>query len=430
MKEKLKTPGRVRELQRKLYLKSKKEKSFRFYLLYDKVYRWDILNEAWRRVRKNQGAAGIDGETIEAIEKDGEERFLDNIKAELRGKTYKPTAVKRVWISKSNGKQRPLGIPTVKDRVVQMAVKIVIEPIFEADFEDCSYGFRPGRNAHQALAEVKKYLNWGMVGVVDADMKDFFNNIPHDKLMKAVARRIVDKWILKLIRMWLKSGVMEDGNIRNNTTGTPQGGVISPLLANIYLHELDTHWKKGGEAERKGMNARIVRYCDDVMIFTSGDVRKALAELEMKLRELELPLNYEKTRTLIATQEDFDYLGFNIRKVWNRGRTKMFPLVIPSRKAVSSIKARIRDMTVRHPNKLGEVVKNLNRAIQGWENYFRVGNSRKIFDKIRYYTMIKVRRFIRKKQGMSGYGWKEITSKYLYGNLGLLYNYRVAANKA
>lgn len=425
MNDNLTTPESVRNLQRKLYLKSKKEKSFRFYLLYDKTYREDVLREAWRRVKASKGTSGIDGETIERIEGEGVSEFLQEVQRELKAKTYRPKAVKRVWIPKRNGSRRPLGIPTVKDRVVQMAVKIVIEPIFEADFEDSSYGFRPKKNAHQATGEVKKYLNWGLVNVVDADIDNFFNNIPHKKLMELVSKRIVDKWILKLIKMWLKSGVMEEGNIKRNDTGTPQGGVISPLLANIYLNELDKHWEAMKCNSRRGWNVHMVRYADDLMIFTNRGLKKPLEELKKKLQEMGLNLNLKKTRILSADRGSFDFLGFNFRKIWNREKTKKFPLMIPSHRAIMNVKAKIREITKIRPVKVTQVIQEINPVLRGWMNYFRVGNSAEIFHKIQYYTVRKVRRFNRKKQGKTGYGWKKLPNSFLYGTLGLYYDQRV-----
>jgi len=264
----LETPEKIRELQRKLYQKAKQQKEYRFYLLYDKIYRMDILNHAYKLVKANKGAPGVDGETFESIEEreGGAGRYLEAIAGKLKRKEYKPQPVRRVYIPKTGGGKRPLGIPTIRDRVVQMAAKIVIEPIFEADFQENSYGFRPKRNAHQAVDDVTKHLLGGKLTVIDADISKYFDTIPHDRLMQLVAKRIVDKNILKLIKMWLKAPVVEEHengkkDYKGNDKGTPQGRVISPLLANIYLNVLDTLWKVKKVQERLG--ARLVRYADD-----------------------------------------------------------------------------------------------------------------------------------------------------------------------
>ena len=424
MKIELPTPSSVRELQRKLYLKSKAEKEYCFYSLYDKVCRLNVLKEAWKQVRENKGACGVDDETIGMIEATGVESFLKQLQKELISKTYQPQLVKRVWIPKADGSQRPLGIPTVKDRVVQSAVKIMIEPIFEADFQNCSFGFRPKRSTHQAVKEVVKFLNWGLVNAVDADISDFFNNILHKRLLELVAERIVDRQILWLIKQWLKCEVLEEGKIRRQITGTPQGGVISPLLANIYLNVLDRNWQRKNYPDRKGLDAHLIRYADDLLILTSKSAAVPLQLLESELKQLGLELNKEKTRIISADKGNFDFLGFNFGKVLNR-KKKKFTLVVPSAKAQKVIRAKIKGITQNRPVKISEVVEKLNPVLRGWVNYFRIGNSARVFNKIKRYADIKVRGFIRRRQVKNGYGWKEITSEFLYGTLGLYCDWRV-----
>ena len=336
----LKTPEHIQELQKKLCRKAKQDSEFRFYALYDKVYRKDIVEHAYHLVKANKGAPGIDGITFEAIE-EGAERYLETIAEELRNKTYKPSPVRRVYIPKPDGGKRPLGIPTIKDRVVQMAVKLVIEPIFEADFQDSSYGFRPGRDAHQAMNEVSLQLRCKNTQVIDADISKYFDTIPHDKLLKAVAKRIVDKNILALIKMWLKAPIVEeeDGKrtFKGNDKGTPQGGVISPLLANIYLNALDTAMKM----------ARLVRYADDLVVLCRYNVRPIFDRMAAVLKSLGLTLNPDKTRILNAAEEGFTFLGFTTQIRKNPRTGKTFPLIEPSKKAVGRIKKEVKGATCR-----------------------------------------------------------------------------------
>src|SRR3990167_5337379 len=371
----LKTPEKIREFQRKLHQKAKQEKEFRFYLLYDKVYRLDILSHAYRLVIANKGAPGIDGVAFEAIEKaeGGAEKYLESISEELKGKTYKPMPVRRVYIPKSDGGKRPLGIPTVKDRIVQMAAKLVIEPIFEADFQENSYGFRPKRNAHQAIEDITLHLNKGYTQVIDADISKYFDTIPHDKLLKLVTKRIVDKHILKLIKMWLNAPVVEereDGKkeYRGNDKGTPQGGVISPLLANIYLNVLDTLWKVK-EIEEK-MRARLVRYADDFVVLC-------------------------KPKT---------------------GKT--FPLTRPSKKSMKHIRAEIKAMTNRTQLALAEesIIKKVNETVRGWVGYFYFKNCSRDLQQLNEYLKERVRIYLRRKhRNVSKY--KAYPNRYLYETL-------------
>jgi RNA-directed DNA polymerase len=422
----LATPSRIQQLQCKLYHKSKAEPDFRFYTLWDKVCRLDVLEEAWRRVKANKGAGGVDGETFQAIEKSGLGKFLTVLQGDLVAKTYVPLAVRRVWIPKAKGGKRPLGIPAVRDRVAQAAVKVVLEPILEATFHPCSYGFRPKRSAHDAVREVKKFLNYGLVQVIDADIRDFFGQIPRGKLMRVIAQRVADSQILRVIRQWLGAGVMEEGRVRYETTGTPQGGVISPLLANAYLNELDRRWEKEGSPSGKGWDACMVRYADDLVILADKDATHSLAALGRLLEGLGLALHPDKTRLVDANQGSFDFLGFNFRKAWNQQKTKRFALVLPSQKAQQSIRDKIRVLTRRErAKKVEDVVQQINPVIRGWVNYFRIGNSSEAFRGIRDYIARKVRRYLRRKQQRNGFGWKRLPDDVLHGQWGLFHDYRV-----
>jgi len=420
----LKTPEKIREFQRKLHQKAKQEKEFRFYLLYDKVYRLDILSHAYRLVRANKGAPGIDGVAFEAIEKEegGAEKYLESISEELKGKTYKPMPVRRVYIPKSDGGKRPLGIPAIKDRIVQMAAKLVIEPIFEADFQENSYGFRPKRNAHQAIEDITLHLNKGYTQVIDADISKYFDTIPHDKLLKLVTKRIVDKHILKLIKMWLNAPVVEereDGKkeYRGNDKGTPQGGVISPLLANIYLNVLDTLWKVK-EIEEK-MRARLVRYADDFVVLCKGKTERILEGIKRTTNHLGLSLNEKKTR-VVEAREGFNFLGFNIKVVKNPKTGKTFPLTRPSKKSMKHIRAEIKAMTNRTQLALAEesIIKKVNETVRGWVGYFYFKNCSRDLQQLNEYLKERVRIYLRRKhRKVSKY--KAYPNRYLYETLGL-----------
>jgi len=416
---------KVQELQRKLYLKAKSEANFRFYALYDKVYRKDILIRAWERVKANHGAPGIDGMTIKDIEEKGVGVFLKGIQEELRGREYRPLPARRVYIPKPDGRLRPLSIPTIKDRVVQMALKLVIEPIFEADFEDNSYGYRPRKSAQQAALEIRKFLNWGLTKVIDADFEDCFGSIPHRQLLDMVARRIVDGKVLWIIKLFLKAGVMEEGQKRIDERGTPQGGVISPLLANIYLDQIDKGWKPLNKF------ARLIRYADDVVILTRDGTEKVFDRFQRLTANLELTLNSKKTRLVDVEKESFDFLGYSFRRALNRKKTKMATYFWPSQKAERSIREKIRKITnPQRPIKVEEIIKGLNPVIRGWVNYFKIANSSKKFGKVRLYTAKKVRKFMRRRRNKSGYGYKEYPDDYLYNRLGLYRDYRLSWTKA
>ena len=422
----LKTPDKIQALQRKLYQKAKQEQEYRFYLLYDKVYRKDILSHAYKLVKANKGACGVDEVTFESIEEmeGGRERYLGSIADELSGKRYKPMPVRRVYIPKADGHKRPLGIPTIKDRIVQMAVKIVIEPIFEADFCDNSYGFRRKKNAHQAMDDISLQLRKGKTQVIDADISKYFDTMLHHKLLKLVAVRIVDKHILKLIKMWLKAPVVEesaDGKKRyiGNSQGSPQGGVISPLLANIYLNVLDMTWKYKKVQERFG--ARLVRYADDCVALCSGNTERVLGGINAVLSDLGLSLNKEKTKVVDATEEGFDFLGYTTSLVKSRKTGRRYPLIRPSKKSLKHIRAEIKGITNRRnfslPNDV--ILNKLNGVVRGWTGYFYYQNCSKDLSSLKDYFEEKVRTYLRRKHAKKCRGYKAYPSEYLYGVLGL-----------
>ena len=422
----LKTPEKIRELQRKLYRKAKQGKEYRFYLLYDKTYRMDILSHAYRLVKANKGAPGIDGETFDSIEEreGGAEKYLEEIAGALKRKDYKPQAVRRVYIPKAAGGKRPLGIPVIKDRIVQMAVKIVIEPIFEADFQDNSYGFRPKRNAHQAVEDVNNHLWKGKTDVIDADISKYFDTIPHDRLMQLVAKRIVDKQILKLIKMWLRAPIVEEredgkAEYKGNEKGTPQGGVISPLLANIYLNVLDTIWVAKRVQERLG--ARLVRYADDCVILCRGNTDRILNGVRRVFDNLGLNLNEEKTHVVDARQESFNFLGFSIGMKRGRKTGKIYPHTEPSKKALKHIRSEIKQLTTERysatPTEV--VIRRVNEVARGWVGYFRYGNCTKVMSTLRYYLGYRMRIYMRRKHHYHSLGYRAYPDRYYFDSLGL-----------
>jgi group II intron reverse transcriptase/maturase len=428
----LTTPENIRTLQRKLYRKAKQEPACRFHALYDKVYRADILGHAYALVRANKGSAGIDGVTFAAIEEqDGVTAFIAELEEALKNKTYKPAPVKRVMIPKSDGSQRPLGIPTIRDRVAQMAAKLVIEPIFEADFCKTSYGFRPKKSAHGAVDDVAYALNTGYTEVIDADLSKYFDTIPHANLMATVAERICDGAILHLIQMWLKAPIMEvdkDGTKRNigggkgNRKGTPQGGVISPLLSNLYLHILDRIWERNNLQQRLG--TRIVRYADDIVLLCrKGKSGQALTVLRQILERLELTLNEVKTKIVDAFEEKFDFLGFSIWMGKSRRTGKHYPHVQPSKKSLKAIKGRATELTkrVRAPVPIERVVREVNTAVRGWVGYFHYKNCSKTLTQVRQHVEERLRTHLRKRHKIKdrGAGFARFGNRVLYEKYGL-----------
>lgn len=396
---------KVEILQDKLTDIAKSDPKRSFYSLRDKVYRMDFLERAWYEVKKNRGSPGPDGISIPEIEEQGVEHLLLELQEELRTDRYKPGPILRVYLPKPNGGKRPLGIPNIRDRIVQASVKLLIEPIFEADFLPMSYGFRPGKSAKDATKEIYKWLNYGHIYVLDADIEHCFDEIPHDKLLKAVSRRISDKYVLKLISMWLKSSILEDGNYRKVKKGTPQGGVISPLLANIYLDQLDKWWVHQGMTRRSGCNARMVRYADDIVILSSKPTPIPEETLRKLLSLLELNLSEKKTR-FVEAKDGFDFLGFRFVRRFSSEYGKPKTYFFPSSKSVAKAKGRIREIAGNDKTHIlpEDIAKQLNVAVTGWCNYFQWSWHNPAFTKVYGYLCLRFQRFLRRRQEKSGFG--------------------------
>lgn len=420
-------PPSLRALRQKLGQKAKPQKRFRFYSLYGLVGRTETLQAAWEAVRGNDGAPGVDQMSIEQITAtpEGEAAFLSEIERSLKEKTYRASPVRRVYIEKDNGKLRPLGIPTVRDRVVQAAVLLVLEPIFEADFEDCSHGFRPGRSAHDALRAIQQHLKAGQTAVYDADLAGYFDSIPHDKLMACVRMRVVDGSVLGLIRQWLNAPVVEpskDGPpppVRRNERGTPQGGVLSPLLANVYLHWFD-HLFQRGDGPVQWAKAKLIRYADDFVVLARFIGPKLRAWIEGKLEGwLGLQINREKTRTLDLRQpgQSLDFLGYTFRYDRDQhGRPQRYWNLEPSRKARARERKALRGLIGPHQSHtpMPELIGRVNRHLRGWSKYFGLGYPRRAFRQLNHFVRSRLGRHLQRR---SQRGWRAREGVSLYAHL-------------
>jgi RNA-directed DNA polymerase len=425
----LEPPEKVGKLQTALHAKAKAAPTYRFYLLYDKLYRWDVLAYAYRRCKANKGAAGVDGQTFEEIEADGEQRWLDALAKELQDKTYQPQPVKRVWIPKPDGTQRPLGIPTIRDRVVQMAVVLVLEPIFEADLPPEQHAYRPGISALDAIQKVQGLLDAGYTEVVDADLSGYFDSIPHADLMKSVARRISDGPLLHLLKMWLEAPVEEtdEHGRRRRTTrnkdegkGTPQGGVASPLLANLYMRRFILGWKQLGHEER--LQAVIVNYADDFVICSRGRAEEALAAMRGMMSKLRLTVNEQKTRRCHLPEDTFTFLGYTFGRQYSHqtGRPYLGPR--PALRKIRKLCREISELTDRRTcarDPLDEVGR-LNRKLNGWANYFCLGPVVRVYEVVMQHTRRRLRRWLCRKHKVRSGESAHFPNQYLHDQLGLV----------